>query len=244
MKIQIAHLYPELLNLYGDRGNIASLCYRLQKRGIECRVREYAPADEIDFENTDIFYIGGGTDKDQRTVCEILVKYKDKFRSYVENGGTLLAVCGGFELMGKYYMSDGEKVPALDILDMYTENDSERHIGNVVIKSDIIGTEIVGFENHSGIVHINGAEPLGKIVAGFGNDGKSGLEGAVHKNLVASYLHGPLLPKNPKLCDCILLKAIEHKYGKYELAPMDDTLENAAHEYAVKRFSQKNLKNS
>ncbi len=237
MKIQIAHLYPEILNLYGDRGNIASMVYRLTKRGIDCDVREYDLSDPIDFENTDIIFIGGGTDKDQLTVCNTLLKYKDDFKAYVENGGTLLAVCGGFELLGKYYVSDGKKVSALDILDMYTEYDKERHIGNIVIKSDIIDCEIVGFENHSGAVKAEGLTPLGKVISGFGNDGTSGFEGAVYKNVIGTYIHGPLLPKNPVLTDYILSKALEHKYGKCHLEKLDDTIENDAHDYAVKRFS-------
>lgn len=237
MKIQIAHLYPEILNLYGDRGNIASMVYRLTKRGIECEVIEYAIGDDIDFENTDIIFIGGGTDKDQSKICAELLKYKDGFKKYTDDGGVVLAVCGGFEILGKYYDIDGEKIPCLDILDMYTIHGTERHIGNIVIKSDIIDCEIVGFENHSGVIRGEGITPLGKVVSGFGNDGVSGCEGAIFKNVVATYLHGPLLPKNPVLTDYILSKALERKYGTGILEPLDDTVENMAHDYAVKRFS-------
>lgn len=236
MKIQIAHLYPEILNLYGDRGNIASMVYRLTKRGIDCEVREYDIGDDIDFENTDIIFIGGGTDKDQSAVCAELLKYKDGFKEYADNGGVVLAVCGGFEILGKYYAKDGEEIPCLGILDMYTVQGTERHIGNIVIKSDVTGGEIVGFENHSGVIKGEGIPPLGKVVSGFGNDG-AGYEGAVYKNVVATYLHGPLLPKNPVLTDYILSKALEKKYGTGTLEPLDDTVENMAHDYAVKRFS-------
>ena len=140
-------------------------------------------------------------------------------------------------MLGKYLEQNGQKEPCLDILDMYTVYSDNRQIGNIVLKNHELGYEIVGFENHSGVVYSNVEIPLGKVINGFGNDGKSGMEGAVYKNVVATYLHGPLLPKNPKLCDFILLKAIEQKYGKCSLSSLDDTLENAAHDYSVKTFS-------
>ena len=237
MKIQIAHLYPQKLNLYGDRGNIVSMKYRLENRGIECEVKEYDRCADIDFESADIIYLGGGTDKDQTQVREDLLKVKDKFKNFAENGGTVLAVCGGFETLGKFIEADGKKEPCLEVLDLYTKYEKERKIGNVVLKNDDLDYEVAGFENHSGVVFSNEKNSLGKVIKGFGNDGNSGVEGAIYKNVVATYLHGPILPKNPKLCDFILLKAIEHKYGKYELAPLDDTIEDAAHNYAVKTFS-------
>ena len=237
MKIQIAHLYPEKLNLYGDRGNIVSMVYRLEKRNIACVVNEYDNCEDIDFENTDIIYLGGGTDKDHAFVRQDLLKRQAEFKNYVENGGCVLAVCQSYELLGKYCEQDEKKEPCLDILDLYTVYSENRKIGNVVLKNDILGYEIVGFENHGGVVCSNVSTPLGKVIKGFGNDGKSGFEGAIYKNVVATYLHGPLLPKNPLLCDYILLKAIEHKYGKYELSGLDDSIENAAHDYAVKTFS-------
>lgn len=236
MKIQIAHLYPELLSLYGDRGNIASLSYRLKKRCIECEVREYDISESIDFENTDIIYLGGGTDKDQLTVCTELVKYKDKIKKYVEDNNSLLAVCGGFEILGRYYKTQSGTYDALDILDITTEYDSKRHIGNTILHSDILDTEIVGFENKSCRVNIGSLKPLGKVLTGFGNDGISGAEGAVYKNLIATSLHGPLLPKNPRLCDHIILNALKKKYDVCTLSEIDDTFENEAHDYIVKRF--------
>lgn len=237
MKIQIAHLYPEKLNLYGDRGNIASLVYRLEKRGIECSVKEYDLADDIDFENIDIIYLGGGTDKDQAIVRQTLMNKKEEFKNYVEKGGCVLAVCQSFEMLGKYLEQDGKKEPCLDILDIYTLYAKDRKIGNIVLKNEELGFDIAGFENHGGRVFSNQCAPLGKVVKGFGNNGESGTEGVIYKNVIATYLHGPLLPKNPQLCDYILLKAIEHKYGEYSLSALDDTIENAAHDYAVKTFS-------
>lgn len=238
MKIQIAHLYPELLSLYGDRGNIASLSYRLEKRGIECEITEYGISDDIDFENTDIIYIGGGSDKDQHTVLTELLKYKDQIKKYVEDGKSVLAVCSGFELLGRYYKTQKETYDALGVLDITAEYDKKRHIGNVVLWSDTLNTEIVGFENHSARIDIGNLLPLGRVITGFGNDGISGVEGAIYKNVVATFLHGPLLPKNPALCDYIIANALERKYGTNKLDPIDDTLELQAHDYIVKRFSK------
>ena len=237
MKIQIAHICPELLNLYGDRGNIASLLYRTKKRAIECEVREYSPGEMPDFENSDIIFIGGGADKEQMAVCRELLKYKNEFKQYVEKGKVLLALCGGFELMGKYLKTiTGEEIPCLDILDFHTEYQKERHIGNVITQSDILKTKIVGFENHSGKITGN-INPLGKIVAGYGNSG-NGPEGAIYKNLIASYLHGPLLPKNPVLCDYIITKALENKYGEVSLEALDDSFENSAHDYILQKYGK------
>jgi len=237
MKIQIAHICPELLNLYGDRGNIASLLYRTQKRGIECEVVEYGLGKAPDFERNDIIFIGGGSDKDQLTVCKELLNYKNEFKNYVESGKLVLAVCGGFELMGEYIRINEEKIPALSVADFHTEYDNERHIGNVVIKSKFLNTEIVGFENHSGKIIGDNITPLGKVVTGFGNSGE-GNEGLIYKNLIASYLHGPLLPKNPALCDYIITKSLEIKYGSVSLEKLDDSFETAAHDYIVNKFGK------
>ncbi|MBO7289733.1 MAG: glutamine amidotransferase [Clostridia bacterium] len=237
MKIQIAHICPELLNLYGDRGNIASLLYRTQKRGIECDVREYSLGEMPDFEKSDIIFIGGGADKEQLMVCSELLNYKKEFKAYVEKGKVLVALCGGFELMGKCLKTPEGEFPCLDILDFYTEYEKERHIGNVIIESDILKTKIVGFENHSGKIIGDNFTPLGRVISGYGSYG-NGYEGAIYKNLIASYLHGPLLPKNPTLCDYIIKKALENKYGEVSLEALDDTFENAAHSYILNKFGK------
>ncbi len=236
MKIAIAHLYPDLLNLYGDNGNITALTYRLEKRGIDSEVIEYGIDDEINFENTDIIFIGGGSDRELKIVCKRMCEYKSKLKEYAENGGCILAVCGGFQILGNYYMLGNEKIEGTGVLDIHAEHSAERLIGDVIIESKLIGTKIVGFENHAGRMHIGSLEPLGKVIHGNGNGSKDGFEGAVYKNVVASYLHGPLLPKNPKLTDFIISKAIEKRYGKFELPELDDTLENMAHDYIVDKF--------
>lgn len=238
MKITIAHLYPDMLNLYGDSGNIVTLKHRLEARGIEAEIKTYALEDEIDFESTDIVFIGGGGDREQLAVCGRLCEIKDKLISYAENGGVILAVCGGFEILGKYYKNSDGTVEGVGLLDITTEYKGDKLIGNVVIESELIGTTIVGFENHGGRVDIGSHNPLGKVIAGFGHDGK-GYEGVAYKNVIATYLHGPLLPKNPVLADYIIARATERKYGTAELSCIDDTLETAAHDYAVGRFSGK-----
>ena len=236
MKITIAHLYPDLLNLYGDTGNITALLYRMKKRGIEVDIKEISAGEKPDFESVDIVFVGGGSDKKNKIVCENMKSYADKLKAYVENGGTVLAVCGGFQIMGKSYKLGDETIDALGIVDITADCSAERLIGDVVLKSDILNTEIVGFENHSGLMDIGTYTPLGKVVAGYGNDGKSGYEGIVYKNLIGTYLHGPLLPKNPILADYIISGAIKKRYGSCELEKLDDTLEIEAHDYIVKRF--------
>lgn len=236
MKLHIAHLYPSLLNLYGDRGNIASLTKRLLWRGIDCEVKEYEMKDQIDFENIDIVFLGGGSDREQLLVCKKLSETKRDFSTYVENGGVTVAICGGYQLLGHYYKLENELIDGLSILDIFTETGKGRLIGNVVIQTDFLDRPIVGFENHGGRTMINGHKPLGSVLSGFGNNGKDGFEGVIYKNTIGTYLHGPLLPKNPHLCDWILKKAIEKKDQSYELSKLDDTIEFAANEYIAQRF--------
>jgi len=239
MKIKIAHLYPDLLNLYGDNGNITALTYRMQRRGIDSEVIEYKINDEIDFENTDIVFIGGGSDRELKMVCQKMCTFKNRLIEYAENGGCILAVCGGFQILGNYYMLGNEKIEGTGVLDIHADHSSERLIGDILIESELTGSTVVGFENHAGRMDIGSYAPLGRVISGHGNNGESGFEGVVYKNIIASYLHGPLLPKNPKLTDHIIAKAIEKRYGKAELAPLDDTLEMLAHQYIVNKLSGK-----
>lgn len=236
MKINIAHFYPELLNLYGDKGNIASLKNRLLWRGIKAEVTEYKLSDDIDFENTDFIFIGGGSDKDQLLVCSRLHEIKDDFKAYVEDNGVVLAVCGGYELLAKSFVIKNETVDGIGILDAYATADSNRLTGDIIIKPDFLHKPVIGFENHSGRMFTNNLKPLGKVLHGNGNSGKDGFEGVIYKNVTATYLHGPLLPKNPHLTDYILSAALKKKYGDIELAPLDDTVEYTANEYMCKRY--------
>lgn len=238
MKIKIGHLYPDLLNLYGDRGNIQCLRKRLEWRGIDVEVKEFQVTDSIDFSDLDIVLLGGGSDREQLIVCETLRKIQADCRAYVEDGGSLLAICGGYQLLGQYYDTGKEKIEGLSILDIYTDHGEPRLISNVVIENEMFEYPIVGFENHGGRTHIGDYEPLGKVIFGNGNDGKSGHEGLMYKNVIGTYLHGPLLPKNPHVCDYLLKNALERRYGVSELAPLDDTQELAANQYIVNRFAK------
>lgn len=241
MKIKIMHLYPDLLNLYGDRGNIECLKRRLIWRGIDAEVVSHTCDDSgFNLSDVDILFLGGGSDREQKIVCSRLLVHKAEISGFAENGGSIVAVCGGYQLLGRYYKLEDETIEGLGILDIYTEQGSKRLIGNIVLESELAGGYIVGFENHGGRTHIGSHKPLGKVVYGHGNDETSGAEGVVYKNVVATYLHGPLLPKNPKLCDYILKNALIRKYGGgVELAPLDDELENKANEYIVNRFVKK-----
>lgn len=236
MKVTIAHLYPDLLNLYGDRGNITALCYRMQKRGIDVCVNEYELSDEINFDDTDIIFIGGGSDREQLLVCNRLREFKEDIRNYAANGGCIVAVCGGYQLLGKYYKLENEIVPGIELLDIYTEQGNGRLIGNIVLDSEVIGSKIVGFENHGGRTYINNHKPLGKVVYGYGNNDSHDYEGVIWKNVIGTYLHGTLFPKNPVLTDYVILRALERKYGECALEPLDDTIENLAHDYIVNKY--------
>lgn len=236
MKLTIGHLYPDLLNLYGDRGNIQCMKKRCEWRGIEAEVREFQITDEADFSALDIVLLGGGSDREQMLVCEKLKSIRHDFHMYVEDGGVVIAVCGGYQLLGHYYDTCEGRIEGLSLVDLYTEQGSPRLISNIVIKNDDFPYPITGFENHGGRTFINGNRPLGRVLFGFGNNGKDGTEGVLYKNVVGTYLHGPLLPKNPHVCDYLICNALERKYGKKELAPLDDTQELEANQYIVDRF--------
>ena len=241
--VNILHLYPDLLNLYGDKGNIEALRKRLIWRNIDANVISVTSSDEsIDFESTDIIYLGGGSDREQEIVLEKLSKYKKELKSFVESGKTLIATCGGFEMLGESLFSKEKKVDGLGVLNINTSLSKEksRLIGNVVIKADFLDSYIVGFENHGGRIDIGSYNPLGKVVTGYGNNGKDALEGVVYKNLIGTNLHGPLFPKNPMLCDYILENTLKHKYLDFDkLISLDDELENLANNYIVQAFSKK-----
>ena len=237
MKITIAHLYPDLLNLYGDKGNIITLQHRMEQRGIETQVMQYELNDDIDFENTDILFLGGGSDREQQLVCERLREFKGQIKQYAEDNGCILAVCGGYQLLGNYYKLMDETIPGIELLDIYTEQKEGRLIGNIVLESELINSTIVGFENHGGRTYIGSHTPLGKAVYGSGNNGEDMHEGVVYKNVIGTYLHGPLLPKNPKLADHIIKCAVDRRYGtNITLEPIDDAVEIMAHNYVVDKY--------
>ena len=240
MKLTIGHLYPDLLNLYGDRGNIQCFRKRLEWRGIEAEVIPFLSGDEIDFSRLDIVLLGGGSDREQELVCGYLKNIRDDFKKYVEEGGVVLAVCGGYQLLGKYYKTRTETIEGLAILDITTEWEPERLVKNIILNSPLFDMPVVGFENHGGRTYIGDHTPFGKVFFGYGNTGKSGYEGVVYKNVIATYLHGPLLPKNPQVCDYLLERALKRKYGEdVRLEPLPDELERSANSYIADRYSDK-----
>ncbi len=238
MKLTIGHLYPELLNLYGDRGNIQCMMKRSLWRGIEAETIAFGLEDSIDFSKLDIVLLGGGSDREQRIVCSRLRDIRENFHHYVEDGGSVLAVCGGYQLLGHYYKTEEDTLEGLSLVDLYTEQGSPRLIDNIVLENPDFSLPIVGFENHGGRTYIGDNKPFGKVVYGHGNNGEDGQEGVLYKNVVGTYLHGPLLPKNPHICDYLISNALERKYGKGALEPLDDTQESQANQELYKRFVQ------
>ncbi|HEY8489580.1 MAG TPA: glutamine amidotransferase [Dehalococcoidia bacterium] len=241
--LRLAHLYPSLMNLYGDRGNILCLQRRCQARGIDLVVDELGLGDPFDPAAYDLVFIGGGQDREQRRVAEDLTRGKGAaVREAVEAGTPTLAVCGGFQLFGRFYRTaEGEELPGLGIFDMETVHpgeDAPRCIGNVVAEWED-GT-LVGFENHGGRTYLGpGTRPLARVRIGFGNNGEDGTEGAVRGNAFGTYLHGSLLPKNPRFADRLISLALRRRYGDGTLPPLDDALEEAAHRAAAAAAERK-----
>lgn len=237
-RVVIGHLYPELLNVYGDRGNVLALTRRAQWRGVgRVEVRAVAAGESLDARGLDVLCLGGGEDRKQGLAAQDLQRHAGELREAVEDGLVVLAVCGGYQLLGAYYRTAaGERLQGAGLLDAYTvaEAGQRRLTGNVVAEGEW-GT-IVGFENHGGRTYLGpGARPLGRVRAGGGNNGEDGGEGAVYRNCVGTYLHGSLLPKNPALCDALLQQAIARRHGPVELPALDDDLERRAHAAAVRR---------
>ncbi len=238
MKLRIGHLYPELLNLYGDRGNIICMAQRLKWRGIEAEIQTFDLQDTVDFSQLDLVLLGGGSDREQLLVCNRLKKIRQAFVDYAEQGGVVLAICGGYQLLGSSYKMGEQTVEGLGLLDLHTERGPNRLIRNIVLKSALFEQPIVGFENHGGRTVLGDCKPLGRVMTGYGNNGKDGYEGVHYKNVIGTYLHGPLLPKNPHLCDYLLKIALERRYGATKLIGLDDRDELAANRYVVRRFAQ------
>jgi lipid II isoglutaminyl synthase (glutamine-hydrolysing) len=238
MELRLLALYPEQMNIYADRGNIIFLQRRCEWRGIRFAYAAAGPRDRFDPADHDFFYLGGGQDRDQRTVAADMVESKrDTLAAAVGDGAAMLAVCGGYQLLGHSYELGEERLPGLGLIDLETVRvPGPRLIGNVAIEVDLGSgpRTIAGFENHGGRTHLGpGATPLGRVLKGFGNNGEDGLEGARRDNLIGTYLHGPLLPKNAWLADHLIAFALERRYGtRPELQPLDDALEQAAHESA------------
>lgn len=235
LKISIAHLYPKLLNLYGDMGNVITLVKRCQWRGIAVEFENVDIGDSI--KDHDLYFIGGGQDKQQEEVAQELYSHKAELTAQRDDGAVFLGICGGYQLFGHYYQPhDKDKLVGLSLIDAYTVAGKKRFIGNVTVKTDFLTPNtLVGFENHSGLTYLQGKTvPLGIVSVGNGNNGKDGFEGGRFKNVFGTYLHGSLLPKNPHFADYLISLALEKRYGeKIELSKLDDTSEYSAHESVV-----------
>lgn len=238
MMIKIAHLYPDMLNLYGDRGNIIALTQRMLARNIEVQTAQITMGKSFNAEEYDIIFVGGGQDFEQDVLLDDLKRGKDiEIKKAIDGGKVFLAICGGYQMLGKYYKTyDGKMLEYMGALDFYTEGKQERMIGNYAFKTKE-GIEVVGFENHSGRTYLGkGVEPLGKMIKGYGNNGEDGTEGVRYKNTFGTYSHGPVLPKNSQFADLLIAKAIENKYGKCELTKLNDELELKAQQQVMKLY--------
>ena len=240
MELHICHLYPDLLNSYGDIGNVLIMARRLERRGIDAVIHNITIGDEFHKEDYDIVFFGGGQDFEQAIVSEDLKKNKkDELQAYIEEGKVFIAICGGYQLLGHYYMSaENEKLEGLHILDIHTEKGDKRAINNLILQDG--DRYYAGFENHSGRTYIGDLKPLGKVAYGFGNNGEDGYEGCRYKNTIGTYLHGPLFTKNPELCDEVLETALSLRYGKeIKLDQLDDTFEMKAKQVVLHRYLEK-----
>ena len=238
MEMKIIRLYPDVMNLYGDIGNLTCIKKRLQWRGIDCSVTEVPLGAKADFSDADLIFIGSGREEEQKILhADLLENKAEALRSAAQAGTAILAIGGGFELLGKYIvLSDGNRLELTGVLDMHTVGGKSRHTGNYMFSTPF--GKVVAFENHSGSTYLGeGLESLGKIETGYGNNG-DGDEGARWKNVFGSYGHGPLLPKNPALCDEIIRAALSRRFGEVELAPLPDEAEERAHSYMAERLSK------
>jgi lipid II isoglutaminyl synthase (glutamine-hydrolysing) len=233
--LRICHLYPEHLNIYADRGNIAVLRYRCERRGIGFAVAGSGPGDPLP--EADLYYLGGGQDRDQVAVAGDLVGKADDLRAAVDGGAAVLAVCGGYQLLGHGYRGHaGDDMPGTGLVDLVTEAGPSRMIGNITIRCELDAGDphtIVGFENHAGRTRLGaGVEPLGRVLHGNGNNGSDGGEGVRAGRVIGTYIHGPLLPKNPWLADWLIQAALARRHGAVALDALDDALEIEAHRVA------------
>ena len=234
--LRVCHLYPEHLNIYADRGNIAVLRARCEWRGIGFAVDGCGPGDPLP--EADLYYVGGGQDRDQLLVEDDLVGRADGLRAAIDDGAWMVAVCGGYQMLGHYYRGhQGDEMRGTGLVDLVTEAGPTRMIGNISIDCELRPGEpmtVVGFENHAGRTRLGeGVRPLGRVLHGHGNNGRDGGEGVHTGRIIGTYIHGPLLPKNPALADHLIGAALERRHGTVALEPLDDRLEGMAHDVAI-----------
>jgi len=240
MKIRVGHLYPDYLNIYADRGNIAVLAERAARRGHELDVTAIGVGEGVGVHagEIDLYYVGGGQDREQSLIAPDIEAKGPALQDAVAGGAAFLAVCGGYQLLGRYYRDrSGAELPGCGLLPLHTVAGERRMIGDVLLECEWAGQTLAGFENHAGRTYLeDGAEPLGRVLAGFGNDGASGYEGCKAGRVVGTYLHGPLLPRNPWFADWMLAEAAAHQLGEApRFEPLDDELELQAHGVSAER---------
>ena len=259
MTLNICHLYPDLMDTYGDMGNIITLKKRCEWRGIDVKIANISVGQPLSNFDFDFYFFGGGQDKAQTVVGVDLQKKNQAIKKAVNNSAVLLSICGGYQLLQKYFKTKtGEIIKGIGLFDAYTEGSDDRMIQNLLIKINpelgqeiknvypttnyqLPTTNLIGFENHSGKTYLGkNIQPLGKVIKGSGNNGEDKTEGAVYKNAFGCYLHGSLLPKNPHFADYLIAKALERRYGKVKLKPLDDEIEWLAHNQATQRTRRAN----
>jgi lipid II isoglutaminyl synthase (glutamine-hydrolysing) len=244
-RIVVGHLFPDYLNIYADRGNMAVLSQRAAWRGHELEVRPLGVDAGIRLGEHDLFYIGGGQDREQELIAPALEEMGAPLRGAVERGAALLAVCGGYQLLGRFYRDQsGDELPGVGVFPLYTIAGKQRMIGDVLLECGFAPGDrrtLAGFENHAGRTFLDEtAEPLGRVISGFGNDGQSGYEGCRVGRAVGTYLHGPLLPRNPWFADWLLAQALAHRTGETPvLQPLADDLEAQAHAVSAARAERR-----
>ena len=233
--IKIAHLYPERMSIYGDFGNVLVLSQRMNWRGIKNEVVSIEVGDKLP-KDIDMIFIGGGQDKGQVVVAEDLMAKSSKIKDFAESGGPLLSVCGGYQLLGEYFISsDYGQIQGIGLFNVISKATETRMIGNILVQSEKFG-QLVGFENHSGATEFIGrAQPLGVVKKGFGNNPDDKLEGVIYKNAIGTYLHGSFLPKNPKVADWLIRQAIKYSGQNIKLKELNDELENSARKNAARK---------
>ncbi|MBI4553363.1 MAG: glutamine amidotransferase [Candidatus Latescibacteria bacterium] len=239
LDLRIAVLYADRMSIYGDYGNLLALTNRCHWRGIDAQTALISVGDPLEPGQYDLFLFGGGQDRQQVLVADDLHRGRGKaLIESAEAGAVILAICGGYQLLGHYYQpADGPRIPGIGLLDVWTVAGNRRMIGNVIIECDWLEPDtLVGFENHSGKTYLGKTgEPMGRRVVGCGNNGEDTFEGCRYKNVFGCYLHGPIMPRNPHFADLLIRLALRHRYGDVPLAPLDDALEWEAHRAALAR---------